>query len=445
MRHVTALFIGIVSLTACDHGPPDTIDGHRLDLVEAPLRRLVLHVDDDAAPGGDGSGRAPFADLGEAVAQAQAGGGGLVLIAPGTYTRSAPLFVGAGITLRGASELEVDDDGWPTGVIRPGTETRIVGQGLGDRALIEVGAVAGPVIRDVSIEGLSLEAGNTTGNVINIVKVQRFTVRGNVIRPSSALAGISPTASTGRIVGNHMSGLGCGACIDGGNPSSPAVVDVVGNRSVGQRNGGVLLSGPGVNLPASDNADLLIASVRDNDLSDSVATARTSFGLRVMGTRPNRNGAAGDTMDHGTVIALIAGNRIAGNEVGVVVDAGFPYRQARLTPTLPLSCDPRRFDASFALVLRDNEVVGNRAAPALISFTRLTTSVNRAQLPSWQYLHGARTVIDDRGGDLAGYWLDHLEVDPFVGGLCADDATSEPLDNKLFYNGREIATAFTVP
>jgi hypothetical protein len=69
-----------------------------------------------------------------------------------------------------------------------------------------------------------------------------------------------------------------------------------------------------------------------------------------------------------------------------------------------------------------------------VTFTRNTTALNSAQLPLWQYLHGATFNITDPDGTMTNAWIDHPATDPFLG-PCLGDATNEPLDNDLTYNG----------
>jgi hypothetical protein len=79
-------------------------------------KQAVILVDDDAAPGGDGSARFPYRDLHDAVAAANAVSGPvLIKVEPGDYVLAAPLLVERSIELRGSTELMVGDDGWPTG------------------------------------------------------------------------------------------------------------------------------------------------------------------------------------------------------------------------------------------------------------------------------------------------------------------------------------------
>jgi hypothetical protein len=62
------------------------------------------------------------------------------------------------------------------------------------------------------------------------------------------------------------------------------------------------------------------------------------------------------------VAATIEGNRIADNQIGVTIDAGFPFRRVGTT------CDSRVYSGTFDLELRGNTLSGSRFLPALIAF-----------------------------------------------------------------------------
>ena len=124
-------------------------------------------------------------------------------------------------------------------------------------------------------------------------------------------------------------------------------------------------------------------------------------------------------------------NRIAGNELGMSMDAGFPYRQAGAT------CDPRGFTGTIDLELKDNVLTGSLLAPALVTFTRNDAALDPGALSRWQYLHDATFAISDPQGTLADAWIDHPETDPFLG-PCPGDATNEALGNTLRYNGADL-------
>ena len=127
-------------------------------------------------------------------------------------------------------------------------------------------------------------------------------------------------ASSGRVTGNYFSGVGTGAIFNGGYAASPSNVVVTGNRSVENNIGGVLLNGASIDIP--ELGDQLNATVRDNDLSGNTSSAQ-SFGLRVFILRRDL-GAPGDSQSSASVKALVRDNRLQGNRIGLLVDAGFP-------------------------------------------------------------------------------------------------------------------------
>jgi hypothetical protein len=400
----------------------------------------VLRVAAGAAAGGDGSGKAPFATIGEAVARATELGGATILVGPGTYPIASTVSIRVPLVLRGSNVMEVDADGWPTGNIAPGTETKILGTAaLGAATMIAVGSVSGPVLSGVTVENLTLDLGPGGGNDLDIAKTQDFLVRGNKVNGAAAFIGIFAAGSSGRIVGNYVSGVGCGTCVGGGDAASPAHIEYVGNRATGNRFGGILLNGSGTGLPETDS-NLLDVDIEGNDLSGNIASPRFSFGIRIFVIRRD-NGAIGDTQSDGNVVARIQGNRIVGNEMGMSIDAGFPYRQYGPVPQL---CDARVYTGSFDISLRGNTLTGSHLTPALISFTRNSASFNPATRGAWQFLHGATYVIDDPEGSLTGYWLDHAETDRFTGGVCPADAAAEVLGNTLIYNGATVGYGYTV-
>src|SRR5262249_42771798 len=230
------------------------------------------------------------------------------------------------------------------------------------------------------------------------------------------------------IVVNYIAGVGCGACIRGGYPDSPASIEFTGNRSVHNRSIGLLLGGGSYGIP--EYGDRLDAIVTGNDLSENAAAG--AVGLRIFILRKDPP----DTQSTGNVHALIRGNRLVGNQIGISLDAGFPYRQVRVPPSSgPLVCDTRVYTGTLDVTLIGNTLSGSLLTPALISFTRFQATLNSAQMPSWQYLHNGTYIINDAEGALAGYVKDHPSTDRFVGGLCAADIFHEPLGNTLEYNG----------
>jgi hypothetical protein len=328
--------------------------------------------------------------------------------------------------------MEVDDAGWPTGSIAPGTETRIVGTGtLGTSDLVSVGPSGNGILHGVEIRNFTFDSGPARGNDLSFNRTQGYSVHesaftgghsGNIF---FAPNGIFSVASSGKIVGNYFSATVTGAGILAGYPASPSSVEFVGNRAVGNV-GGLVLIGSTVRVP--ETGDQLDVLVRNNDLSENTTASGFSFGLRIF-TINRPLGAPGDTQSTGNVRATIQDNRIADNEIGISIDAGFPFR---LVGTA--TCDPRTYSGRFDLVFRGNTLSGSRFIPALITFTRNQVALHQVPLARWQYLHSATYDITDPDGTLADALIDNPELDPFVG-PCPNDATQEVLGNTLIYNG----------
>lgn len=270
---------------------------------------------------------------------------------------------------------------------------------------------------------------------VSVKRVQGFSIVGNVVAGSPNV-GFETIAASGRIAGNYMRGVGAGTIIAAGYPASPSKVVFVGNRSIQNRNGGILLNGSSTGL--MELGDLLEAEITGNDLSHSTVQSGTGFGVRVYSIRRDRADPGG-MQSVGNIHALIRANLLVGNDMGVSVDAGFPYR------AVGTSCDTRRFSGTTRLEFKGNTISGSRVTSGLITFTRQGAAINPAQLAQWQYFHGGTFTVTDPDGTLASAWIDHPEFDPFIG-PCADDVTMEPLRNTLIYNGREVARGtVTVP
>ncbi len=402
--------------------------------------RKWVFVDDGAPPGGDGTPQSPFQAIGDAVAAVNAAGGGRIKVAPGVYPIASTLRLEVPVEIRGSNVMRFDSQGWPTGEIRPATETRIErAAALGAATMLLAGRSDGGVLRDVSIADITLAHTAAQGSALEVIKTQGFILRNNIVRGSGALTstafGITTVASSGRIVRNYITGVGCGACIGAGNELSPGDVEFVGNRSVNNRSNGVLLNGSGTIL--SELADHLNVTVRGNDLSYNTANPRFSSGIRIFVIRQDLGGSF-NAQQTGNVTAVIKDNRIVGNEMGVVIDAGFPFRKVGAV------CDARIYSGTLDVTLRDNTLSESRLVPALITFTRSTAALNQATLSLWQYLHGSNFTIDDRDESLAGAWIDHPLQDPFLGG-CPADSERETLGNQLIINGTLVPQGRSVP
>ncbi len=259
------------------------------------------------------------------------------------------------------------------------TETRIVGTAaLITGALVSFGSIASGVIQGVQIRNFTFNSSPARGDDVDFNRTEDYSLYNNAFGGLAA-NGIFSVASSGKIVGNYISDDVTGAAVAAGYPASPSTVDFVGNRLV--RNiAGLVLIGSTSRVP--ETGDQLDALVRDNDLSENNRVAGFSFGLRIF-TINRPLGAAGDTQSTGNVRATIQDNRIADNEIGVTIDAGFPFRRVGAT------CDPRVYSGTFDLELRGNTLSGSRFLPALIAFTRNQAALRQFPLDLWQYLHSA--------------------------------------------------------
>ena len=400
--------------------------GAAQDSLGEPKKR-VIHVDNGAMAGGDGSARSPFNNLPDALEAATMTSSAVVVdVAPGDYAVFSSLVIDRSLELRGSSVLIEGADGWPTGAVEPGTETRIFTTNpLGTQPLVAVGRSDGTVISEVSIRGFVFE-GRLGGNEVVLTRVQDFAVVDNAFRAPAFLA-LQSIASSGRVTANHFTGVGTGVTVAGGYPASPSKVTVTGNRAVQNTIGGLLLNGASIDIP--ELGDQVEAVVRNNDLSNNTLSAN-GFGARFFILRRDP-GLPGDTQSTANVRAVLQDNRIVGNRIGVTIDAGFPYRRVGTT------CDLRVFSGTIDLTLKGNTLTNSLLTPALVTFSRNMAALSPALVPQWQYLHGATFTVADPEGTLAGAWIDHPATDPFVG-PCAGDADHEPLGNTLLYNGESV-------
>lgn len=435
MKWLPALVCCVTGVIACSGPTPD--EHHLLAPVNAAasnaVRTTVLHVNVNSSPNGDGTGGAPFQKLSDAITRANAIGGALIIVAPGRYDVSATMQIESPTTIRGSNVMAFDAGGLPTGVVEPGTETRIAAtSALGSNTMFIVGRSDATALNSVSISNVTIQGASLAGLSLLILRTQGFAVRDNVMI-GPALFAITTAASSGVIRGNYITGVSCGACIGAGNASSPAVVEVKGNRMLANRNGGVLLAGSGTDVP--ELADELDATVEGNDLSDNQAPNGIAFGLRIFVIRRD---PLTNLQSTGHVRASVTGNRLVNNQIAVEIDAGFPYR------VLGGACDPRTYSGTIEATFARNTVSGSTLTPALFSFTRSIMATTPSMAPLWQYVHNSRITIWDPDGTLAGYWKDHLTHDPIIGS-CPNDLVSEPLFNRLFYNGAEVTTGKSYP
>jgi hypothetical protein len=405
------------------------------------LQAQVIHVDDDASPGGDGSARKPFNNLPEAVAYANTASKNLTIhIAPGRYEVNETMHIQRGMTIMGSDLIELDSDELPTGNSDPASETRIVGGDAIISTMISVGK-NGEVIQDVKFSGLTLQNGKGNSAIIDFARVQDFEVRDCILLgwgplPPVPGAGINTFASSGTIRNTYTTRLLAAALPGAGYPASPANIVFRNNRAVGNRIGVFLV---GTSDGISEPGDQLNAEIRNNDLSGNFEQL-PSAGMRIAlkGTETAGRPDWGVTgLDTGNIHAMVSNNRLVGNKVGIAIDAAFAYR--RVPASSPPVCDTRTFHGRFDLTFRDNELRDSTFKPSIITFTQLQTTLTvLAGLPNYtafQFLHNTTFDIDDRDGTLADAYILHPATDPFVGPPCSADVNNEVLGNTLRING----------
>ena len=152
-------------------------------------KTVILHVDDGAAPGGTGSGRAPFNNLPDAAAARILGPGVVLNVEPGNYPLVSPLVIDFPLVMRGSTEQVVDvNDPWPTGSVVPGTQTRVFAAApMSAQALVYVGRTDSSVISGVTIRGFVFEGGTPTTFQVQMTRVQGYIVADNVFRAPTML------------------------------------------------------------------------------------------------------------------------------------------------------------------------------------------------------------------------------------------------------------------
>ena len=181
---------------------------------------IIIHVDDDAAPGGNGTGRFPFDNLPDAVAAARTVPGSVkIRVRSGDYPLAEALVIDRSLDLIGSTEQVDGTDRWPTGEVVPSTATRVFASNPALTQLVLVDSGYGTVLTDVNIRGFVFE-GTTGGISLLMNRVQGYRIADNVFRAPANFA-MQSVASSGVVSGNHFSGVGTGAIFNGGYPGHP--------------------------------------------------------------------------------------------------------------------------------------------------------------------------------------------------------------------------------
>ena len=421
-----------------------------LALAARPAAAEDLYVDASQPPG-NGSPGSPYQTISAAVARAR--NDRLTGAVPdsetivvhvrageyfGSYDKKGPgiieplpiLLDVPNLEMRGDTVLTLDAYGWPTGAVN-GTETSFtatpfLGGGFPpDRFMFLVGPTSDRLTgADVTIDGFVLDGGMTgaklNGVAIGLDRVASASIAGNVI--TRAHFAVFARASTAAILGNFIHDCFVGPVLNAGPATSPASYLFQDNRSVRNDEAGVTLWATGVvhtwdpaliSVPADAVYDTNHADVIHNDLSDNDFFGGGAAGILCAMYVPVLH--AGHATAHLTVD--VEGNRIAGNTIGIVVDAGFSWR-----------ANAQPLTATFHGTFANNEVTANDLAPALVTFNRTAAALklNPSALKSYKYLEDSlyELIVDD--DELAGFWYDNPASDP---------VSDVVLDNILLVNG----------
>ena len=420
-----------------------------------------LFADSSVSVNGDGSAARPYWRITDAVERARllrqsaaipSSERIVILVASGTYLGSKensvlkqnprlevlPIVLNVpDLTLSGATGLQTDADGLPTG-IQPGTETVLATEehtgSFGDSLLLITRTTDGEVGDRVTVEGLVFDQPSAlhNGTDIFVDRVADFALRGNVIL--RAFAGITSQNASGTIEGNlalHNFGPGIGY-LTGGSAALPARLIVRGNRA-GDNEGGAMLTAAAFSqqphvwrnslevvsqqqtLDKTTIPDTLDVLLLGNDFSDN-----HTFGVRLVAA-PFGGYTPLDPKEglSAKMTATVGNNRFNHNgHYGISVDAAF----ALLT-------DKRPDSFSFAGVFQGNELLGNGRAAFLFAFSSIWLDVNET-LGAFKFLHDSNYEVTDLDGEVTGFDFDNPALDPY------DGATV--LNNILIVNGTVV-------
>src|SRR5262249_29428869 len=140
---------------------------------------VVIHVNDDAAPGGNGAKNAPFNNLPDAVEAARRLPGAVTIkVEPGDYALTETLLIDRPLDLRGSTEQVDGSDSWPTGEVVAGTATRLFALNPALTRLVLVDRGDGTVLGGVDISGFVFE-GTVTGISLLLNRVQGYRIDNN--------------------------------------------------------------------------------------------------------------------------------------------------------------------------------------------------------------------------------------------------------------------------
>jgi len=402
---------------------------------------------DPAAPIDD----AHFERIGDALAAARAGRlnrGELVSadcritidVAPGIVRGTAnqttdpslehfPLIVDVpDISLQGALQMRVDDDGRATGdgvgdaatTVTPADPLPIV-NGVSTPIIIANGHPGASAGNGLTVAGFVFQSGHAAdgdagGQGLLAIRVAGLTIRGNRFEGGFTEA-MDLRASSADVLTNHLSGDGgtCDICLAG-----PGSYRAEGNRILA---GGIegILDFATVNLPLPDVVEPFVlpasaetwADVSNNEVRDH---QRLPVGA---GIRVGMIGTSAPNV-HGIVHTMFRNNLVSNNRFGMIVDAGFPVAGTDL-------------EGDADLAFHGNIIEQSCEAPLLVSLSRHTTALGLANAP---YLMNS-TFRLSLNGDLnwTDVWFSHPAG---FGNTLIVDGVSIPNGSRQFYDATKV-------
>ncbi len=430
----------------------------------ALARHDNLYVDAAAKENGDGSREHPFWRITDGVVAARAlrqhyHHHGITLhVLPGTYVGSyeadhlagnprlelLPIILNVSdLSLEGATELDEDANGLPTGTYPLESETLLTTDLIlsrGQMLLLIATTTDGMAGNRVSVSRFVMDAQESTpldlGFDIYADRVSYFSIHHNLLRHGGTAGGGTRLAS-GLFEANFLASMiDVGIFITGGSMVYPATVTVRRNRSMGNV-GGTSVTAVANFYPLQLGAnplmleplqmtydrnnpddlrnipDKLEARIETNDFTDN-----RFFGLRVFFYPPTLYTTVDATQPiTGFLNVTVRDNRLNRNaDHGIDVDAGFASRN-----------NPRQFTGTFEGTFEHNALIDNGRNASLFDFTHKGVSLGGQPRELWKYMQESTFEVADLDGELAGFDYDHLLNDPF------DD--SPVVGNVLLYNG----------